>query len=204
MGRGQSTLLTRISQVDTIHVRVNIPERDFMEYQRRGEERRKAGSPVPLKFELVLSDGSVHPQKGDLVFVDRAVDGQTGTILVEVAFPNPGGIVRPGQFARVRVAIDEKKDAILVPQRAVTEMQGVYSVAVVKPDDTVDLRMVKAAERIGTDVGHRLRAQGGREDRGGRRAEGARGHQGDAHPHGRPWTAAPAASAAVVPAAEKK
>ena len=95
--------------------------------------------------------GSVHSQPGELVFVDRAVDAQTGTILVEVTFPNPGGVVRPGQYARVRVAIDEKKGAILVPQRAVTELQGVYSVAVVKPDDTIDLRMVKPAERIGTE-----------------------------------------------------
>ena len=151
VGRGQSTLLTRISQVDTIHVRVNIPERDFIEYQRRGEARRTAGNAAALKFELVLSDGSVHPHKGDLVCVDRAVEGQTGTILVEIAFPNPGGVVRPGQFGRVRVAIDEKKDAILVPQRAVTEMQGIYSVAVVKPDDTIDLRMVKVGPRIGTE-----------------------------------------------------
>lgn len=151
VGRGQSTLLTRISQVDNIHVRVSVPERDFIDYNRRGEERRKAGDLVPLKFELVLSDGSVHSQPGQLVFVDRAVDAQTGTILVEVTFPNPGGVVRPGQYARVRVAIDEKKGAILVPQRAVMEMQGIYSVAVVKPDDTVDLRMVKPAERIGTE-----------------------------------------------------
>ena len=148
VGRGQSTLLTRISQIDTIHVRVSIPEKDYIEYSRRGAERRAKGEP-PLKFELILSDGTVHPEKGDLVFVDRGVDAQTGTILVEVAFPNPGGVVRPGQFARVRVAIDEKKDAILVPQRSVTEMQGVYNVAVVKPDDTVELRMVKAAERVG-------------------------------------------------------
>jgi membrane fusion protein (multidrug efflux system) len=149
VGRGQSTLLTRISQVESIHVRVSVPERDYIEYNRRGQERRRAGSTTPLKFEMVLSDGSVHPEKGDLVFVDRAVDAQTGTILVEVAFPNPGGVVRSGQFARVRVAIDEKKGAILVPQRAVSELQGVYNVAVVKPDDTVELRMVKAAERIG-------------------------------------------------------
>jgi membrane fusion protein (multidrug efflux system) len=151
VGRGQSTLLTHISQVETIHVRVNIPERDYIEYTRRGEARRKAGDKKPpANFEMVLSDGSVHPEKGALVFVDRGVDAQTGTILVEVAFPNPGGVVRPGQFARVRVAIDEKKGAILVPQRAVTELQGIYNVAVVKPDDTVELRMVKAAERIGT------------------------------------------------------
>ena len=149
VGRGQSTLLTRISQTENIHVRVSIPERDYIEYSRRGAARRASGQPPP-KFELVLSDGSVHPEKGDLVFVDRAVDAQTGTILVEVAFPNPRGIVRSGQFARVRVAIDEKKGAILVPQRAVSEMQGVYTVAVVKPADTVDLRMVQASNRVGT------------------------------------------------------
>jgi membrane fusion protein, multidrug efflux system len=150
VGRGQSDLLTRISQVDRIHVRVSLPEKDFIEYNRRGAERRRAGNATPLKFELLLSDGSTHPEKGDLVFVDRAVDPETGTILVEVAFPNPGSTIRPGQYARVRVAIDEKKGAILVPQRAVTELQGIYNVAVVKPDDTVDLRMVKPAERIGT------------------------------------------------------
>lgn len=150
VGRGQSTLLTHISQVGNIHVRVSIPEKDYIEYSRRARERQQAGNASPLKFELLLSDGSTHPEKGDLVFVDRAVDTQTGTILVEVAFPNPGGTVRPGQYARVRVAIDEKKGAILVPQRAVTELQGIYNVAVVKPDDTIDLRMVKAGERIGT------------------------------------------------------
>jgi membrane fusion protein (multidrug efflux system) len=150
VGRGQSTLLTHISQVETIHVRISVPERDYIELNRRGEERRRAGVAAPTaNFEMVLSDGSTHPEKGDLVFVDRAVDAQTGTILVEVAFPNPGGVVRPGQFARVRVAINEKKAALLVPQRAVTELQGIYNVAVVKPDDTVELRMVKAAERIG-------------------------------------------------------
>ena len=175
VGRGLSTLLTRISQVERIHVRVNIPEKDFIEYRRRGEERRKAGNPAHLQFELVLSDGSVHPEKGDLVFVDRAVDAQTGTILVEVAFPNPGSVVLPGQFARVRVAINEKKGAILVPQRAVTELQGVYNVAVVKPDDTVDLRMVEAAERVGNlrvidaglQVGDRIVVEGVQKVRAG-------------------------------------
>jgi membrane fusion protein (multidrug efflux system) len=149
VGRGQSTLLTRISQVEKIHARVNVPEKDFIEYNRKREERRARGL-GPLQFELMLSDGSVHPFKGSTVFVDRAVDAQTGTILVEVAFPNPGATVRPGQYARIRVAIDEKSQAILVPQRSVSELQGVYNVAVVKPDDTVEVRMVKAAERIGS------------------------------------------------------
>src|SRR4029450_1419018 len=150
VGRGQSTLLTRISQVEKIHVRVGIPEKDYIEYSRRGAERVKAGNRTPLKFEMVLADGSTHPEKGDLVFVDRGVDAATGTILVEVAFPNPGGTVKPGQFARVRVAIDEKKGALLVSQRSVSEQQGIYNVAVVKPDDTIEVRMVKAAERVGT------------------------------------------------------
>ncbi len=150
VGRGQSTLLTKISQVDTIHVRVTVPEKDYIEMSRRRAERESSGGPPSLAFEMVLADGSVHPEKGKLVFVDRAVDAATGTILVEVAFPNPGGIVRPGQYARVRVAIDEKKGAILVPQRAVSELQGVYNVAVVKPDDTIEIRLVTAKDRVGT------------------------------------------------------
>ena len=164
----------------------------------------RPGAWFRCKFELVLSDGSVHPEKGDLVFVDRAVEGQTGTILVEIAFPNPGGTVRPGQFGRVRVAIDEKKNAILVPQRAVTELQGVYSVAVVKPDDTIDLRMVKAAERIGNDwvidaglqAGERIVVEGVQKVRAGTKVTPI--------PMTTVDTAAPAAPAAVVPAAEKK
>jgi membrane fusion protein (multidrug efflux system) len=107
VGRGQSTLLTHISQIGTIHVRFTIPERDYLFYARRREERGvKPGQPEPLPFELVLADGSLHPSKGHLVFVDRNVDPQTGTILLEAAFPNPGGIVRPGQYARVRAAVD--------------------------------------------------------------------------------------------------
>src|SRR6185503_9220949 len=107
VGRGQSDLLTHISQIATIHVRFTVPERDYLFYARRQQER--AGTPAasaPLPFELVLSDGSVHPKKGAIVFVDRNIDAATGTIMMEAAFPNPGGIVRPGQFARVRAAVD--------------------------------------------------------------------------------------------------
>ena len=151
VGRGQSTLLTRISQVASIHVRFTIPERDYLFYARRNRERGvRPDAPNALPFELVLADGTVHDQPGRLVFIDRNVDSQTGTIMMEAAFPNPGAIVRPGQYARVRAATDLKKGAILVPQRAVQEMQGIYNVAVVGGDDTVELRMVKPAERIGT------------------------------------------------------
>jgi membrane fusion protein (multidrug efflux system) len=152
VGRGQSTLLTHISQVGTIHVRFTIPERDYLYYARRQQERAggNGGDDSKLPFELVLADGSVHAAKGQLVFVDRNVDPQTGTILLEAAFPNPGGIVRPGQYARVRAAVDLKQAAILVPQRAVSELQGIYNVAVVGGDDTVEIRMVKPAQRIGS------------------------------------------------------
>jgi membrane fusion protein, multidrug efflux system len=203
VGRGQSTLLTRISEIGTIHVRVSVPEKDYIEYSRRGAERRAAGAP-PLKFELILSDGTVHPEKGELVFVDRGVDAQTGTILVEVAFPNPGGVVRPGQFARVRVAIDEKKNAILVPQRSVTELQGVYNVAVVKPDDTVELRMVKAAERVGNlwvidsglKAGERIVVEGVQKVRSGSKVKPVEATSAS--------EGAPAAVAASAAVAEKK
>jgi membrane fusion protein, multidrug efflux system len=151
VGRGQSTLLTRISQIDTIHVRFTVPERDYLKYARRNQDRLAKGTVAKsLPFELVLADGSVHPQKGQIVFVDRNVDPQTGTILMEAAFPNPGALLRPGQYARVRAAVELKTGAILVPQRAVSELQGIYNVAVVGGDDTVEMRMVKPAERIGT------------------------------------------------------
>lgn len=151
VGRGQSTLLTHISQIGTIHVRFTVPERDYLFYARRRLERGlKPDDGQDLPFELILADGSVHPHPGKIVFVDRNVDPETGTILLEAAFPNPDGIVRPGQYARVRVAADLKKGAILVPQRAISELQGIYNVAVVGGDDVVEIRPVKPAERIGT------------------------------------------------------
>jgi len=148
VGRGQNTLLTRISKIDPIHVRFTIAERDYLEYSRRSAER-KTTERAEIPFQLVLADGSVHPHPGKLVFVDRNVDPQTGTILLEASFPNPERIVRPGQYARVRAAIDIKDGAILVSQRSVQELQGIYNVAVVKPDDTVDIRTVTPAQRIG-------------------------------------------------------
>jgi membrane fusion protein (multidrug efflux system) len=149
VGRGQSTLLTHISQIRTIHVRISVPEREYLHYARKVQERGGRAAAAKLPFELILADGSVLPDKGQLVFADRNVDPQTGTILLEAAFPNPTRIVRPGQYARVRFAVDMKPGAILVPQRAVSELQGIYNVAVVGGDDTVEVRMVKPAERIG-------------------------------------------------------
>lgn len=149
VGQGQSTLLTNISQLENIHVRFTIPERDYLYYARRRAETEAQGTTqADQPFQLILGDGSLHPESGNLVFVDRNVDPETGSILLEAAFPNPGGIVRPGQFARVRVAVETKAGALLVPQRAVMELQGSYNVAVVKSDDSIDIRPVKVGQRI--------------------------------------------------------
>jgi membrane fusion protein (multidrug efflux system) len=147
VGRGQSTLLTQISQIDPIHIRTTMAEKDYLYFaRRRAEGDRVSGRGT---MEMVLADGSVHPHLGRLVFFDRTVDPLTGTILIEAAFPNPGGIVRPGQYGRVRAVVDSKQGAILVPQRSVQEIQGIYNVAVVGADSTVGFRTVKPAERIG-------------------------------------------------------
>jgi membrane fusion protein (multidrug efflux system) len=149
VGRGSSTLLTHISRIDPIHVRFSFPEKDYLEYARKRGSGvdPAAGSKIP--FELLMGDGSVHGSGGKLVFVDRSVDAQTGTIMAEAAFDNPGGILRPGQYARVRAVVTERKGAILVPQRAVQETQGTFNVMVVAAD-TVEQRPVVPAERVGS------------------------------------------------------
>jgi membrane fusion protein (multidrug efflux system) len=147
VGRGENTLLTIVSNIESIHVRSNISERDYLRLARvAGKEIEKRSD----NFELVLADGSLYGHKGSLAFADRSVDPETGTLGIEAAFPNPERLLRPGQYARVRVAIDQKPNAILVPQTAVQELQGNYSVAVVGTDNKVSLRPVQVGERIGS------------------------------------------------------
>jgi membrane fusion protein (multidrug efflux system) len=150
VGQGQTNLLTHISQIASIHVRFTLPEREYLRLARRRVERGTSTEAPTLPLELVLADGTVHSEKGRLVFVDRNVDPATGTILLEAAFANPDGIVRPGQYGRVRAAVETKAGAILVPQRSVSELQGVYNVAVVKADDTIEMRMVTPGQRVGS------------------------------------------------------
>src|SRR5687767_10019152 len=152
VGRGQSTLLTKISRVDPIRLRVSIGERDYLELARL---RRKAGVKPGFRndrsiVEMILADGSLHPYRGTLVFADRPVDASTGTLLIEIAYPNPDHLIRPGQFGRARVVVDTKPGALLVPQKAVSALQSVDSVSVVKPDKTVETRQVKTGVRVGT------------------------------------------------------
>jgi len=149
VGRGQSTLLTRISRIDPIHVRFTFPERDYLAYARKRGDGAAAGGEGGAAFELTMADGTTLPAPGKLVFVDRNVDAQTGTIMAEAAFANSAGLLRPGQYARVRATIAQRAGALLVPQRAVKETQGVFSVMVVGPGDEIEERIVTPAERIG-------------------------------------------------------
>lgn len=148
VGRGQSTLLTQISRVDPIRLRVSISEREYIALFRRRDEIAQAGSPG--RVEMILADGSLHPHRGRLAFVDRLVDASTATVLVDIAFPNPERLVRPGQFGRARMVTDLRQGALLVPQKAVAALQSVDTVAVVNTDNTVETRQVKTGVRVGT------------------------------------------------------
>jgi membrane fusion protein (multidrug efflux system) len=143
------TIMTTVSQVDPIKVNVNISEQEYLRYAKlinQGEARQHSSG----QLELELDDGSIFPQKGTVISVDRQVDVRTGTIAVRGSFPNPGNILRPGQYARVRMALETKKGAILVPQRAVNELQGSFQVGVVDADGKADIRVVEPGPRVGS------------------------------------------------------
>jgi RND family efflux transporter MFP subunit len=149
---GQTTMTT-VSVVDPIKVFFNPSEQEYMDWaQKRGPVDAVLSVPPQDKgmLSLTLSDGTVYPQRGDPVLANRNVDVKTGTIQVEGVFPNPKHLLRPGQYAKVHAATDIKKGALLVPQRAVSELQGFFQVAVVGPDNRVDIRPVQTGERFGS------------------------------------------------------
>jgi membrane fusion protein, multidrug efflux system len=148
VGRGESTLLNIVSQLNPILFRCSIAEAEYLRIARR-EGRNPKAPEKQANVELILADGTVFPHKGRLDAIERAVDPTTGTLTGQFAFPNPERLLRPGQYGKARFVIDVKEDAVLVPQLAVQEIQGLYSVMVVKPDATVEQRMVKAGERVG-------------------------------------------------------
>jgi membrane fusion protein (multidrug efflux system) len=146
VGPGTIEELTTVSTLDPIKCYFPISEQEVMQIQR--EKIQKEGrSKVPL--DLILADGSVYPKKGEFAFADRQVDVRTGTIRLTALFPNPQNSLRPGQFARVRAEMGIKKGALVVPQRAVTEIQGKYVVAVVGPENKVAIRPVKVGAWFG-------------------------------------------------------
>jgi membrane fusion protein, multidrug efflux system len=148
VGRGESTLLNIVSQLNPILFRCSIAEAEYLRLARRAEGSPK-GAPKQANVELILADGSIFSHRGRLDAIERAVDPTTGTLTGQFSFPNPDRLLRPGQYGKARLATEVKEGALLVPQLAVQERQGLYSVMVVKPDATVEQRTVKAGERVG-------------------------------------------------------
>jgi membrane fusion protein (multidrug efflux system) len=167
VGKGEPTLLATISQLDPIWFYCAISEVDYLQAERRLEETGTRLVDVPLV--LILADGSEHPDPGGFVFLDRAVDVTTGTIRARAQFPNTQKLLRPGMFARIRVRATAKRDSILVPERALVELQGKSFVWVIGADNKATQRPVQVAPtrigssamiRDGLKVGERIVVEG--------------------------------------------
>lgn len=149
---GAGTPVTTISTVDPIKLVFSVSEKDYLE----ASERISAMLATPLEqrpanTELIRADGKVNPQKGRFLAADRAVDVKTGTIRISAIFPNPGNLLRPGQYARVRLQVAERVGAVLIPQRAVQELQGKNFVWVVDDANKVSQRSITVGPRLGSD-----------------------------------------------------
>jgi membrane fusion protein (multidrug efflux system) len=166
-----SSLLTTVSTVDPIKIYFPVSEREYLDYVKEHPDEEKRH----LRLQLILANGSVYPHEGQTTLVDRQIDVKTGTLRVQGVFANPGNVLRPGEYARIRTVIATRKGALVVPQKAVSELQGNYQVAIVGNDNKVQIRPVKVGERIGTDwiiaeglkPGERVVAEGVQKVRGG-------------------------------------
>jgi membrane fusion protein (multidrug efflux system) len=149
---GPNSVLTLVSQVNPIKAYFPINEQAYVlaQKQRNTVSTKHTTSFFGKSLKLILTDGSIFPQKGKILLADRQVDPSTGTIRIVAAFPNPGNILRPGQYGRVRVETNMKNGALLIPQSAVAQSQGSYQVAVVGSDHKVGMRNVKPGETVGT------------------------------------------------------
>jgi RND family efflux transporter MFP subunit len=145
-----TTVLTAVSQVNPIKAYFPISGEDYLRiaYRVRPSTVNLLSDRAPIPLQLILTDGSLYAHGGKVLFADRQIDQQTGTIRIAGAFPNPDNILRPGEYGRVRAVTAVRNDALLVPQRAVTELQGSYQVAVVQPDNKVLIRNVEVGERV--------------------------------------------------------
>ena len=143
------TVMAAVSTVDPIRVSYGITEREYMRFAQLINRPNYATTERGPALALILDDGSTYGHPGKAVLVDRDVDVKTGTMTIKGFFPNPGNILRPGQYAKVRAALNVKTGALLVPQRAVAELQGGFRVGVVGEDSKVDIRTVEPGERVG-------------------------------------------------------
>jgi membrane fusion protein (multidrug efflux system) len=142
--------LTTVSQIDPIKAVVTAGEGPFTDFVSRHPDATERNAYIKtLNFDLILGNGEMYPHKGTFYALDRSLDPRTGSIRYYVTFPNPGNILRPGQFGKVRFVADMKKGAMVIPQEAVNELQGSYQVAIVGNDNKVSIRPVKMGERIG-------------------------------------------------------
>jgi RND family efflux transporter MFP subunit len=143
--------VTSVSTVDPIKVYFTVGEPQYLAWRKRfPTETTRQAADQSLRLELILADGSPYPHEGRFYFADRQVNESTGAIRIAGLFPNPGNILRPGGYGKVRAAIRIQQDALLVPQRAVSELQGGYQVAVVEDENKVSIRPVKVGDRVGS------------------------------------------------------
>jgi RND family efflux transporter MFP subunit len=147
-----ATVLTAVSQVDPIKTYFPIGAEDYLRIADKihPETVNLLSSAAPIPLQLILADGSPYAHDGSILFADRQVDQQTGTIRIVGAFANPGNILRPGQYGKVRAVTQILKGALLIPQRAVSQLQGSDQVAVVGPDNKISIRAVQTGERVDT------------------------------------------------------
>jgi membrane fusion protein (multidrug efflux system) len=143
VGTIQSFNLNTVSSTKTIRVRFSVTEAEYLEFRKRIPDKSK----MDWTIEMILSDGSIHPYRGQINLANREIDPSTGTLTMEASIPNPEEDVRPGQFAKVRFTTEVRKAAMMVPLRAVTEMQGTYQVFVVNSENKVEARMVQAGQQ---------------------------------------------------------
>jgi len=145
-----TTVLTSVSQMNPIKAYFSLSEQEYIHFADRinADAQKETPSNGP-PFELILADGSVYPHTGTGLLANRQVDVSTGSIQIVCSFPNPQNFLRPGQFGRLRAAPEVRRGALLVPQKAVSELQGSYQVAVVGADNKVSIRAVKAGDRVG-------------------------------------------------------
>ena len=164
-------VLNFVSKTDPIRVRFSINEREYLAFRRRFAERvrdRDTDGPPQATLQLMFADGTLHDHMGGIISSDAAIDPTTGTLTLEADFPNPDQLVLAGQFARVRAAAEQRADTIVVPQRAVMEIQGLFQLAVVGDDGTVDIRQVEMGPRVddewvvesGLEAGERVALEG--------------------------------------------
>jgi membrane fusion protein (multidrug efflux system) len=148
VGKGENSLLATISRLDSIYVYFSVSEQQYLTVAPLIDIDRPDAHTAKTQIELVLADGKVFPEKGRIDFIDRAVDPQTGTLQVRTVFANPSQLLRPGQFARVRVSNPDPAPTLVIPQRAVMEQQGEQFVMVVNDQGNVDRRKVKMGARV--------------------------------------------------------